>query len=138
MGWIIVSVSSTTRSLCVSHIPDVDHNWLKGFKLLRMLLCPDVLLIIFTLFTDPNGRLDIYQFLLFVITVNYLPLAYGSSGGRTLSDNVEVGTAPGLSLNIRIVIKTGNSFDRVCLAVFALIISFTLAGHSVDHNICPP
>jgi hypothetical protein len=82
------------------------------------------LLIIFTLLTAPNGRPA--SFLFFIATVDH-------PSSRVLSSY-----APYASLSVRGMAEIGNSLNSARLAAFARTISFTLAGHSPDHDIYYP
>jgi hypothetical protein len=59
-----------------------------------------------------------------VATIDHL-LSRGLSSG-----------APNTSLSVEGKAKIGNSLDSARLAVFTRSISFALAGHSADHNVC--
>jgi hypothetical protein len=48
------------------------------------------------------------------------------------------GVAPNTSLNVGTAVNIGNSFGSVDLAALARSVSFTLAGYSIDYNICSP
>lgn len=51
---------------------------------------------------------------------------------------LSVGVAPNVSLSVVTAVDIGNSFASPSLAAFARSISFTLAGHSGDHDVCSP
>jgi hypothetical protein len=92
------------------------------------------LLIIFALFTTPIGRPDACSFLFFVATVDQPSVACELPWGRVLS----AGVPQNVSLSVGAMVEIGNSFGSARLAVFARSVSFILAGHSVDHDICSP
>jgi hypothetical protein len=82
------------------------------------------LLIVFALLAAPNGRPA--SFLFFIATVDHP------------SSRVLFFYAPYASLSVRGMAEIGNSLDSARLAAFARTISFTLAGHSPDHDVCCP
>jgi hypothetical protein len=45
---------------------------------------------------------------------------------------------PNTSLNVGTAVNIRNSFGSVNLATLARSVSFTLAGHSADYNMCSP
>jgi hypothetical protein len=120
-GWVFVGASLTTCVLC--------YIWLK----LKMLWLAS-LVVVFALLNAPIGRPDICSFLFFVITVDQfsVAVAYESPGRRVFS----AGAALNISLNVETAVNIGNSFDSVDLAALARSVSFILAGHSADHDIC--
>jgi hypothetical protein len=61
-----------------------------------------------------------------VATVDH-PLSRGLSSG-----------APNASLSVGSKAEIRNSLDSARLAVFARSISFALAGHSADYDVCSP
>ena len=78
------------------------------------------LLIVFVLLTAPTGR---PTFLFFAVTVDHSPSGVFSP------------CVSHASLSIEAVAEIRKSVDSVCLAAFARSISFTLAGHSADHDV---
>jgi hypothetical protein len=109
---MIVGASLAPRMLC---------DWLVKLKM----LWSASLLIVLALLTAPKGRPA--SFLFFVATVDH-------PSSRMLSS-----CAPHASLSVGGMAEIGNSLDSARLAAFARTISFTLAGHSPDHDVyCPP
>jgi hypothetical protein len=95
------------------------------------------LVVVFTLLTAPVGRPGICSFLFFVVTVDQFSvviIACESPERRVFSTS----TALNISLSVGTAVNIRNSFGSVNLAVFARSISFTLAGHSADYNVCSP
>jgi hypothetical protein len=55
-----------------------------------------------------------------------------------LSSRILSACAPHASLSVGGMAEIGNSLESVRLAAFARAISFTLVGHSSDHDKCCP
>jgi hypothetical protein len=108
---IIVGASLAPRMLC---------DWLVKLKM----LWSASLLIVLALLTAPKGRPA--SFLFFIATVDHP------------SSRMLFSCAPHASLSVGGMAEIGNSLDSARLAAFARTISFTLAGHSPDYDICCP
>jgi hypothetical protein len=89
---------------------------------------------VFALLTAPIGRPGACIFLFFVVTVDQLSVACASPRGRALS----AGVPPNTSLSVGGIFEIGNCHGSSFLALFARTVSFTLSGHSVDHDACSP
>src|SRR5450432_3842064 len=102
-----------------------------------MLWLASLIIVVFTLLTAPIGRSGIYSFLFFIVIIDQfsVAIAYESPERRVFS---AAGTALNLSLSVGTAVNIKNNFGSVNLAAFARSISFTLAGHSADHNIYSP
>jgi hypothetical protein len=122
-GWVFAGASLAPRVLCCV--------WLK----LKILWLAS-LVVVFALLTAPIDRPGICNFLFFVVTVDQFSVAVACepSERRVFS----VGAAPNTSLNVGTAVDIGNSFGSVNLAALARSVSFTLAGHSADHDVCSP
>jgi hypothetical protein len=118
-GWVLAGASLAPRVLC--------YVWLK----LKILWLAS-LVVVFALLTAPIGRPDVCSFLFFIVTVDQFSVACESPERRVFS----AGTAPNTSLNVGTAVDIRNSFGSVNLAALARSVSFALAGHSVDHDVC--
>jgi hypothetical protein len=94
------------------------------------------LVVVFALLTAPISRPGVCSFLFFVVTVDQFSVAVAcvSPERRVFSAD----TALNVSLSVGTAVNIRNSFGSVDLAAFARSVSFTLAGHSTDHNIYSP
>jgi hypothetical protein len=119
-GWVFAGASLVPRVLC---------GWLK-LKILWLVS----LVVVFALFTAPIGRPGVCSFLFFVVTVDQFSVACESPERRVFS----IGVAPNTFLNVGTAVNIRNSFGSVNLATLARSVSFTLAGHSADYNMCSP
>jgi hypothetical protein len=122
---VLTGASLASRVLCCC-------VWLLKLKMLWLVS----LVVVFALLTAPVGRPGICSFLFFVVIVDQFSVAVACElpKRRVFS----AGAAPNISLSVGTAVDIKNSFDSVDFAAFALSISFILAGHSADHNICSP
>ena len=102
-----------------------------------MLWLASLVVVVFALLTAPIGRPGVCSFLFFVVTVDQFSVAVAceSPERRVFS---AAGAAPNLSLSVGTAVDIRNNFGSVNLAAFARSVSFTLAGHSADHDVCSP
>jgi hypothetical protein len=101
-----------------------------------MLWLASLVVVVFALLTAPIGRPGVCSFLFFVVIVDQFSVAVAceSPKRRVFS----AGAALNISLSVGTAADIGNSFGSVNLAAFARSVSFTLAGHSADHDVCSP
>jgi hypothetical protein len=106
--------------------------WLLKLKMLWLVS----LVVVFALLTAPIGQPGICSFLFFVVTMDQFSVAVAceSPERRVCS----AGAAPTISLSVGTAVDIGNSLGSVNLAALARSVSFTLAGHSADHDVCSP
>jgi hypothetical protein len=106
--------------------------WLLKLKILWLVS----LVIVFALLTAPVGRPNVCSFLFFVVIVDQFSVAvtYELPKRRVFS----AGTALNISLSVGTAVDIRNSFGSINFTAFALSVSFVLAGHSANHNICSP
>jgi hypothetical protein len=89
-------------------------------------------IVFFALLIAPIDRPNVYIFLFFIVAVDQLSVVYVSPKGRVLSADI----SPNTSLSVGGIFEIGNCHGSSFLALFARTVSFTLSGHSVDHDVC--